>query len=216
MLARVDGAPAGTKGLSLFIVPKMRIDADGTVGASNDVTVASIEHKMGINGSATCVLNFGENDACVGELVGTVENLGMPQMFQMMNGARIAVGIQGLATASTAYLNALDYAKDRKQGPHYTHWKDPTAPRVPIIEHPDVRRMLLDMKSHVEGHPRAHREARPARRPVAGAGGQGRREGRLPPGPGRPPHPAGEGVRLGPGLPALRAWRSRCTAAPAT
>ncbi len=151
VLARVDGAPPGTKGLSLFIVPKKRIDASGKVGASNDVAVASIEHKMGINGSATAVLNFGENDACEGELVGTVENLGMSQMFRMMNGARIAVGIQGLATAAAAYQNAVDYARDRKQGPHYTHWKDPTVPRVPIIEHPDVRRMLLDLKSHTEG-----------------------------------------------------------------
>ena len=151
VLARVEGAPPGTKGLSLFIVPKKRIDAGGKVGGSNDVTVGSIEHKMGINGSATCVLNFGENDGCEGELVGTVENLGMSQMFRMMNGARIAVGIQGLATAAAAYQNAVDYARDRKQGPHYTHWKDPTVPRVAIVEHPDVRRMLLDLKSHTEG-----------------------------------------------------------------
>src|SRR5215470_231859 len=151
VLARVEGAPQGTKGLSLFIVPKKRIGADGSVGESNDVVVGSIEHKMGINGSATAVLNFGENDRCEGELVGTVENLGMSQMFKMMNGARIAVGIQGLATAAAAYQNAADYARERKQGPHYTHWKDPTVPRVPIIEHPDVRRMLLDLKSHTEG-----------------------------------------------------------------
>ena len=151
VLARVEGAPPGTKGLSLFIVPKKKISADGQVGGSNDVTVGSIEHKMGINGSATCVLNFGESDGCEGELVGTVENLGMSQMFRMMNGARIAVGIQGLATAAAAYQNAVDYARDRKQGPHYTHWKDPTVPRVAILEHPDVRRMLLDLKSHTEG-----------------------------------------------------------------
>lgn len=151
VLARVTGAPPGTKGLSLFIVPKKRINADGSPGASNDVSVGSIEHKMGINGSATCVLNFGENDNCVGELVGTVENVGMSHMFRMMNGARIAVGVQGLATASAAYHNALEYAKDRKQGPNFRQFKDPTVPRVPIIEHPDVRRMLMDMKSHVEG-----------------------------------------------------------------
>jgi len=83
--------------------------------------------------------------------VGGVENAGMSQMFRMMNGARIAVGIQGLAAAGSAYLNALEYARERKQGPHFTKWKDPTVPRVPILEHPDVRRMLLDMKSHVEG-----------------------------------------------------------------
>ncbi|HXX31289.1 MAG TPA: acyl-CoA dehydrogenase [Myxococcaceae bacterium] len=151
VLARVDGAPPGTKGLSLFIVPRNRLNADGTVGQANDVSVASIEHKMGINGSATCVLNFGEADGCIGELVGGAENAGMSQMFRMMNGARIAVGIQGLAAASSAYLNAVEYARDRRQGPHYTRWKDPTVPRVPILEHPDVRRMLLDMKSHVEG-----------------------------------------------------------------
>jgi len=151
VLARVENAPPGTKGLSLFIVPKKKISADGKVGESNDVTVGSIEHKMGINGSATCVLNFGESDGCEGELVGTAENLGMSQMFRMMNGARIAVGIQGLATAAAAFQNAVDYARDRKQGPHYTHWKDPTVPRVAILEHPDVRRMLLDLKSHTEG-----------------------------------------------------------------
>jgi alkylation response protein AidB-like acyl-CoA dehydrogenase len=151
VLARVEGAPMGTKGLSLFIVPRNRVRPDGSVGENNDVSVASIEHKMGINGSATCVLNFGDADDCVGELVGGVENAGMSQMFRMMNGARIAVGIQGLAAASSAYLNALEYAKERKQGPHFTQWKDPTVPRVPILEHPDVRRMLLDMKAHVEG-----------------------------------------------------------------
>jgi hypothetical protein len=135
----------------LFIVPKNKIDADGNVTGPNDVIVAGIEHKMGINGSATCQLNFGENDDCVGELVGTVENQGIAQMFRLMNSARIAVGIQSVAIASSAYLNALEYARERKQGAHITAWKDPTAPRVAIIEHPDVRRMLLDMKSRVEG-----------------------------------------------------------------
>jgi hypothetical protein len=151
VLARIDGAPPGTKGLSLFIVPKFRMRPDGSPGERNDVEVAALEHKMGINGSATCVLKFGENDGCVGELVGGQENAGMMQMFRMMNDARVYVGLQGLAIASTAYLNALDYAKERKQGAHITQWKDATAPRVPIIEHPDVRRMLLDMKARVEG-----------------------------------------------------------------
>jgi alkylation response protein AidB-like acyl-CoA dehydrogenase len=151
VLARVDGVPAGTKGLSLFIVPKLRVNPDGSIGEPNDVTTGSIEHKMGINGSATCVLNFGENDACVGELVGTEENSGMSQMFRLMNGARIGVALQGLGIASSAYLNALDYARERKQGAHITKWKDATAPRVPILQHPDVRRMLLDMKARVEG-----------------------------------------------------------------
>jgi alkylation response protein AidB-like acyl-CoA dehydrogenase len=151
VLARVDGAPPGTKGLSLFIVPKRRVEDDGSAGESNDVAVAAIEHKMGINGSATCVLNFGENDACYGELVGGAENVGMTQMFKLMNMARISVGIQGVGVASSAYLSALEYAKDRKQGAAIHQWKDATAPRVSIIEHADVRRMLLDMKSRVEG-----------------------------------------------------------------
>jgi alkylation response protein AidB-like acyl-CoA dehydrogenase len=151
VLARAEGAPAGTKGLSLFIVPRVRVDASGKLGELNDVAVASIEHKMGINGSATCVMNFGENDNCYGELVGSAEGQGMPQMFRMMNGARIAVGIQGLAVTSSAYLNALEYAKDRKQGAPFKQWKDPSVPRVAIVEHPDVRRMLLEIKAHVEG-----------------------------------------------------------------
>lgn len=151
VLARVEGAPAGTKGLSLFIVPKMRINADGSSGESNDVQTAKLEHKMGIRGSTTAVLNFGDNGKCIGELMGGVEHAGMAQMFKMMNGARIAVGIQGLAVASSAYLNALTYAKERKQGSSIENFKDPSAPKVTIINHPDVRRMLLDMKSRVEG-----------------------------------------------------------------
>ncbi|MCS6898148.1 MAG: acyl-CoA dehydrogenase [Myxococcales bacterium] len=151
VLARIEGAAPGTKGLSLFIVPKIRVNDDGSLGPFNDVVLGGIEHKMGINGSATCVLNFGENGDCIGELMGTTEHVGMAQMFQMMNGARIAVGIQGVGVASAAYLNALQYAKERKQGPSIQNWKDASAPKVAIIEHPDVRRMLLDMKARVEG-----------------------------------------------------------------
>ena len=153
VLARVDGAPAGTKGLTLFIVPKISIKEDGSLGDSNDVSVGALEHKMGINGSATCVLNFGDNGKCIGWPVGGEEKLnqGMPQMFKLMNAARISVGVQGVAVASSAFLNALDYAKERKQGASITHWKDATAPRVPIIEHADVRRMLIQMKATVEG-----------------------------------------------------------------
>ncbi len=152
VLARIDNGPPGTKGLSLFIVPKIRVNEDGSLDKPNDVICSAIEHKMGINGSATCVLNFGqENDDCIGELVGDVEHAGMAQMFRLMNGARILVGVQGVAVASTAYLNALDYARERLQGPSINHWKDPTAPRVAIIEHADVRRMLLEMKAKVEG-----------------------------------------------------------------
>ncbi|MBT8493584.1 MAG: acyl-CoA dehydrogenase, partial [Deltaproteobacteria bacterium] len=147
VLARTPEAPSGTKGLSLFIVPRDKLDGTG----SNNVVTASLEHKMGINGSATAVLNFGEGGDCIGQLVGTDEQVGIKQMFMMMNGARIEVGIQGLALAGAAYMSALDYAKDRKQGPSVKNWKDPEAPKVPIIQHPDVRRMLLDMKSKVEG-----------------------------------------------------------------
>jgi hypothetical protein len=151
VLARIEGAPKGTKGLSLFIIPKKRVDAQGKSGALNDVKVASIEHKMGINGSATCVLNFGDDDGCIGELVGGQEHQGIKQMFLLMNYARIGVGVQGLSVAGTAYLNALEYARDRKQGTSIENFKDPEAPRVSIIEHADVRRMLLDMKARVEG-----------------------------------------------------------------
>jgi len=151
VLARIEGAVAGTKGLSLFIVPKIRVNEDGSLGEGNDVQVTSIEHKMGINGSATCVLEFGENGECIGELVGETEHQGMRQMFKMMNFARIGVGIQGLAVASSAYLNALEYARDRKQGSSIKDWKNPESPRVPIIEHPNIRRDLLEMKAKVEG-----------------------------------------------------------------
>jgi alkylation response protein AidB-like acyl-CoA dehydrogenase len=153
VLARVDGAPAGTKGLTLFIVPRIRPRDDGSLGDDNDVTLANIEHKMGINGSATCILNFGDAGKCLGWPVGgdSKLNQGMPQMFRLMNSARIAVGVQGVSLASSAYLNALEYARERKQGSSITHWKDATAPRVPILEHADVRRMLLDMKARVEG-----------------------------------------------------------------
>jgi alkylation response protein AidB-like acyl-CoA dehydrogenase len=146
VLARTPEAPAGTKGLSLFIVPKVRLD-----GTPNDVSCGGLEHKMGIKASSTAVLNFGENGGCVGELVGTAEQKGMSQMFLMMNFARIGVGLQGLALASSAYLNALEYTRERKQGSSIKQWKNADAPRVAIIEHPDVRRMLLDMKARVEG-----------------------------------------------------------------
>jgi len=146
VLARVPGAPKGTRGLSLFVVPKLRLD-----GTSNDVKVPSIEHKMGLNGSSTCVVNFGDDGACVGELVGAAEGQGMRQMFQMMNFARIGVGVQGLACASTAYLNALAYARERKQGPRIENARDVDAPRVAILEHADIRRTLLEMKAKIEG-----------------------------------------------------------------
>jgi len=151
VLARVEGAPPGTQGISLFIVPKYKLNADGSSGELNDVKTASIEHKLGIRASATAVLSFGDDDNCEGFLCGDQENVGMKQMFQMMNNARIIVGVQGLAVASSAYLNALAYAREREQGSSIKAFKDPTAPRVAIIAHSDVRRMLMEMKSKVEG-----------------------------------------------------------------
>jgi alkylation response protein AidB-like acyl-CoA dehydrogenase len=151
VLARVEGAPPGTKGLSLFIVPKVWVDDEGRLGEPNDVTTASLEHKLGIRASATAVLSFGEAGRCRGLLVGDQPHQGMRQMFRMMNGARLAVGVQGIGVASTAYLNALAYARERLQGSSIRHFKDPNAPRVPILEHSDVRRMLLEMKAKVEG-----------------------------------------------------------------
>lgn len=151
VLARTPGAPKGTKGLSLFIVPKRRVNADGSVAGGNDVALAALEHKMGINGSATAMLKFGEAGACVGYLLGEHELHGMKHMFQMMNYARIGVGLQSLGIASAAYHAALTYAKERKQGSSVEQWKDPEAPRVPVIRHPNVRRMLLDMKCRVDG-----------------------------------------------------------------
>ncbi|HUS63444.1 MAG TPA: acyl-CoA dehydrogenase [Kofleriaceae bacterium] len=147
VLARTPDAPPGTKGLSLFLVPRDVLDGSG----GNDVVTQSLEHKMGINGSATAVLRFGENGGCIGELVGTEEQRGMAQMFKMMNLARIGVGIQGLAVAGAAYLCALEYAGQRVQGPSIKSWKDPSAPKVPILQHPNIRRLLLDMKARVEG-----------------------------------------------------------------
>ncbi len=149
VLARIEGAPKGTKGISIFLVPRLRYDENGQL-VDNDVNCGGIETKMGIHGSATCVLNFGENGNCIGYLMGE-ENRGMRIMFDMMNEARLFVGMQGLAHASTAYLHALQYAKERVQGAPVERLKDPEAQRVPIIRHPDVRRMLMEMKSTVEG-----------------------------------------------------------------
>jgi len=150
VLARVEGAPEGTKGLSLFIVPKVRVNEDGSLGESNDVACAGIEHKMGFMASATCQLGFGENCNCHGWLLGGVENKGIRQMFSLMNGARLWTGIKAMGLASTAYLNALAYTKDRIQGQDMKDMMSKSAPRVPIIRHPDVRRMLMNQKSKVE------------------------------------------------------------------
>ena len=150
VLARIEGDPAGTSGISIFLVPKFLVNDDGTMGRRNDYAIGGIEHKMGLHGSSTCVINFGENGDCYAELLGE-ERQGMKIMFQMMNEARIAVGLQSVAGASIAYLHALNYAKERLQGSSLLEMKNPEAPRVPIIQHADVRRMLLWMKAHVEG-----------------------------------------------------------------
>ena len=146
VLARLPDAPAGTKGISLFIVPKFLVNADGSIGERNDVECAGIEHKMGINANPTCTLNYGEKDGALGYLVGQ-PNEGLKYMFIMMNAARFSVGVQGLGLADRAYQSALAYAKERVQ------FRD-VASRSPepkrIIEHPDVRRMLMWTKSQNE------------------------------------------------------------------
>ncbi len=150
VLARIEGAPAGTSGISLFLVPKYRVNADGSLGEFNDVVCTGIEEKMGLHGNATCSLSFGGNSDCIGTLVGE-ENSGMAGMFFMMNEARCFVGFQGFAVSTTAYMHALEYARTRIQGRHLLSGKDASAPGVPIIRHPDVRRQLLTMKAYVEG-----------------------------------------------------------------
>ena len=150
VLARIEGAPKGTKGVSLFIVPKYLVNDDGSLGEANDIVCTGVEEKMGIHGSATCSMALGSKGKCRGMILGE-ENKGMKAMFHMMNEARLGVGLQSFAHASNAYLLALNYAKQRKQGRALENAMDHTAPPVAIINHPDVRRMLLEMKSHVEG-----------------------------------------------------------------
>ena len=146
VLARIEGAPAGTKGISLFVVPKFFVKDDGTLGARNGVSCGSIEEKMGIHGNSTCVMNY---DNATGWLVGQ-ENRGLPAMFTMMNEARLGVGVQGLALSEVAYQNAVTYAKERLQGRSLTGPKNPDKPADPIIVHPDVRRVLMTMRAFNE------------------------------------------------------------------
>ncbi|MBN2418145.1 MAG: acyl-CoA dehydrogenase, partial [Deltaproteobacteria bacterium] len=147
-LARVKGSPPGTKGLSLFIIPKYRVNPDGSIGELNDTKVISIEQKMGLKGSPTCQLMFGEEGRCKGELVGEV-NKGMPIFFTMMNESRLIAARHAESIAATAYLHALGYSKERLQSREIGMPHD--SPQVPIIRHPDVRRMLLMMKAYTEG-----------------------------------------------------------------
>jgi len=147
VLARVQGAPEGVKGISLFVVPKFMVKDDGSLGERNDVHCVSIEHKMGIKASPTAVLQYGDHGGAIGYLVGE-ENRGLEYMFIMMNAARYAVGVQGIATAERAYQKAVQYARDRVQ----SRPVDGSLPKAgPIIHHPDVRRMLMTMRAYTEG-----------------------------------------------------------------
>jgi acyl-CoA dehydrogenase len=146
VLARIEGAPAGTKGISLFVVPKIMVNDDGSLGAPNGVSCGSLEEKMGIHGNATCVMNY---DGATGWLIGE-ENRGLAAMFTMMNEARLGVGVQGLAQSEVAYQNAAFYAKERLQGRAISGVKYPDKPADPIIVHPDVRRMLMNIRAFNE------------------------------------------------------------------
>jgi len=147
VLAKIPGGPEGIKGVSLFIVPKFNVNADGSVGSRNGVSVGNIEKKMGIHGNSTCVMNY---DDATGYLLGDMHK-GMRAMFTMMNEARLGVAMQGMAQAEAAYQNAVVYAKDRLQGRDVTGVKNPDGPADPLIVHPDIRRSLMDQKSFVEG-----------------------------------------------------------------
>jgi alkylation response protein AidB-like acyl-CoA dehydrogenase len=150
VLARPQGHGPGTKGLSMFLVPKYLVSADGTVGERNGVFVTTVEHKMGLKASTTCELTFGADRPAVGTLVGGVHD-GIRQMFKVIEDARMMVGTKAIATLSTGYLNALDFARNRVQGADLTTMTDKAAPRVTIIHHPDVRRMLMLQKAYAEG-----------------------------------------------------------------
>jgi len=151
VLARPEGAGPGTKGLSLFVVPKFHVDLEtGELGERNGAYVTNVEHKMGLKVSTTCELTFGEREPAVGTLVGEVHD-GIAQMFRVIEFARMMVGTKAIATLSTGYLNALDYAKERVQGADLTRMTDKTAPRVTITHHPDVRRSLMLQKAYAEG-----------------------------------------------------------------
>lgn len=150
VLARPEGAGPGTKGLSLFVVPKFLVNDDGSLGERNGVVATHIEKKMGLKGSTTAELTFGVDAPAIGYLVGDKHD-GIRQMFRVIEYARMMIGTKAMGTLSTGYLNALDYSKVRKQGADLTQATDKMAPRVPIIDHPDVRRMLMTQKAHAEG-----------------------------------------------------------------
>ncbi|MFT6044418.1 MAG: alkylation response protein AidB-like acyl-CoA dehydrogenase, partial [Arenicella sp.] len=149
VLAKVPGGPVGVKGISLFLVPKIRLNDDGGLGEHNNIALAGLNHKMGNRGTTNCLLNFGETADTIGFLVGE-ENKGLTNMFHMMNEARIGVGMGAMIAGLGGYLYSLDYARNRPQGRLLTN-KDPNTPQVMIIEHPDVKRMLMTQKAFVEG-----------------------------------------------------------------
>jgi len=149
VLARIEGDPEGTKGISIFLVPKYRIKDDGSIGEPNDVQCAGIEHKMGIHGNPTCTMVFGDEGKCQGFLMGEARQ-GMKIMFQMMNEARLYVGGQGASVSSAAYMHAVTYARNRVQGKRPEDMMKPDAKNATIMNHPDVKRMLLSMKARVE------------------------------------------------------------------
>ncbi|HWG14509.1 MAG TPA: acyl-CoA dehydrogenase [Streptosporangiaceae bacterium] len=150
VLARAEGAGPGTKGLSMFLVPKYFPNEDGSPGERNGVRVTNVEHKMGLKASTTCEMTFGGDRPAVGTLVGGVHD-GIRQMFRVIEHARMVIGVKAIGTLSTGYLNALEYAKNRVQGADLTQMLDKTAPRVTITHHPDVRRLLMLQKSYAEG-----------------------------------------------------------------
>jgi len=150
VLARPDGAGPGTKGLSMFLVPKYLVNEDGSPGERNGVRVTNVEHKMGLKASTTCEMTFGGDRPAVGTLVGGVHD-GIRQMFKIIEHARMVIGVKAIGTLSTGYLNALEYAKNRFQGADLTQMLDKKAPRVTITHHPDVRRMLMLQKAYAEG-----------------------------------------------------------------
>lgn len=149
VLAKIPGGPPGVKGISLFIVPKLRVNADGKISGPNNVVLAGLNHKMGYRGTVNTLLNFGESGECRGTLVGE-QHQGLQYMFHMMNEARIAVGMGAASAGCAGYLYALEYAKGRPQG-RRVRGRDPASPPVPIIEHADIKRLLLTQKSYVEG-----------------------------------------------------------------
>ena len=188
VLARTPDAPAGSKGISLFLIPKLLVNDDGSLGPRNDLRCVSLEHKLGIHASPTCVMSFGDDEGAIGYLVGE-EHGGMAAMFTMMNNARLAVGLEGLALAERAYQAALAYARERVQGRRRDGGGEAPAR---IIEHPDVRRMLLTMRSQIEAMRALAYSARGGARPLAARARPGAPGGGG--GPARAADPAGQGL----------------------